>query len=429
MIEDALKSTRTLHRLIMTVSLVTIVFALSINLPEDKAAQKQVIDDLVAIDFTGYSTFVGSKVEEKRQEDLVPLSEGLGQALESKGHLILGLGQIGDEFSEPIHIGRILSDDLLIAEMSNATIVGLNALNGLSLGSNVQFLVPQTDLLVTEIDAFLSENPQAGRRIDETTVSLDDFDFTAESFLPGQQVTVGIYFELLEAVRTGGAPTFSASFLADIVEIEDTSFLSWLGAQDIDEELVKIDGGEVIFASGLQPAPPSFVSEKLGVLSLRLEDEIASSSPAKQSVSILGTNVPGALTTFAAPIILFALSYYFGAHTGHLSRIVAKDRESFEAFAWLPVSIKAEWRIRASKRWTLVLPFGALECLGSAVLLPIGALALLFYRLQTFDSLTSLQVYCLLGAAIGICLFGLFAVKSVLLVREVLAQPELPLKS
>jgi len=58
MIEDALKSTRTLHRLIMTVSLVTIVFALSINLPEDKAAQKQIIDDLVAIDFTDYNAFV-----------------------------------------------------------------------------------------------------------------------------------------------------------------------------------------------------------------------------------------------------------------------------------------------------------------------------------------------------------------------------------
>ncbi|MCF6445701.1 hypothetical protein [Nereida sp. MMG025] len=424
MIEDALKSTRTLHRLIMTVSLVTIVFALSINLPEDKAARKQLIDDLAAIDFTGYSIFLSSKVEKKRQEVLVPLSEELGQVLENKGHLIFGLDQIGDAFSEPIHVGRILLEDLLVTEMSNATIVGLNALNGLSLGANVQISVPQTDLLMTEIDAFLSENPQAGRRIDEIRVSLDEFDFTADSFLPGQQVIVGIYFELLDAVRTGGVLTFSASFLADIVEIEDTSFLTWLGAQDFDEGLVQVDGVEVVFAPGLQSAPTSFASEKLGVLSLRLENEIASSSPANQSVSILGTNVPGALTIFASPIILFALSYYFGAHTAHLSRIVSKGRESFEVFSWLPLSIQAEWRIRTSKQWTLALPFGALECLGSAVLLPIGALALLFYRLQTFGSLASLQIYCLLGATVGILLFGLFAVRHVLGVCAVLAQPE-----
>ena len=421
MIEDALKSTRALHRLIMTVSLVTIVFALSTNLPQEKAAQKQIIDDLIATDFAAYSTFVASKVEEKRQADLVPLSEQFGKELESKGHLTFGLNNLADEFGKPIHVGQVLLEELLLTEMSNATIVGLNALNGISLGSDVQILVPRTDLLLAEIDAFLADNPQAGRRVDEIQVSLGETDFIAESFLPGQEVTVGIYFELLDAVRTGGAPVFNASFLADLVEIDDTSFLTWLSTQAFDESLVKLDGGEVIFASALQSAPQGFTNEKLGILSLRLEDEIAKSSPTSQSVSILGTNVPGALAMFASPIILFALSYYFAAHTGHLSRIVSKDRESFEAFSWLPISIKAEWRIVSSKNRVLVLPLGVLECMSSAVLLPIGAMALLYFRLQTFGGLSLLQISCLLGAAMGIFLFGLFAMKNVLQVRSILA--------
>ena len=126
---------------------------------------------------------------------------------------------------------------------------------------------------------------------------------------------------------------------------------------------------------------------------------------------------------FASPIILFALSYYFAAHTGHLSRIVTKDRESFEAFSWLPISIKAEWRIVSFKNRVLVLPLGVLECMSSAVLLPIGAIALLYFRLQTFGGLSLLQISCLLGAAMGIFLFGLFAMKNVLQVRSILADP------
>jgi len=424
MIEDALKSTRTLHRLIMTVSLVTIVFALSISLPEDKAAQKQIIDDLIATDFASYKVFVDAKVEEQRQADLVPLSQTFRAELESKGHLIFGLNNLAEELGKPIHIGRLLTEDLLFAEISSASLTAMNALNGLSLGADVQILIPRTEELLTEIDAFLSEHPQAGRRVDTIRITLGDFDFTAESFLPGEEVTVGIYFELLDAVRTGGAPTFNANFVADISEIAETAFLTWLQTQGLNEALVKIDGDEVIFASGLQGVPQGFATEKLGVLSLRLADEIARSSPASQSVSILGTNIPGALAIFASPIILFALAYYFAAHTGHLTRIVGKDRDSFEAFSWLPISIQAKWTFKTSHRLTFILPFGVLECLSSAVILPLGSMGLLYYRLQSFGNLTTVQVLWLVGAGLGIIIFGLLTCRNIMMVRSILAEPE-----
>ena len=422
MIEDALKSTRTLHRLIMTVSLVTIVFALSISLPEDKASQKQIIDGLIATNFAAYNGFVEGKVAERSQAVLKPLSEKIATDLEAKGHMTFGLGTLADEFGKPIHIGRLLNDQLILNEVSNASIVALNALNGLSLGANVQILVPRTEELLKEIDAFLAGNPQAGRRVDTIRITTGDFDFTGESFLPGDQTTVGIYFELLDPVRTGGAPTFSANFLADIVEIEDSSFLLWLRSQSIDEQLVSFDVDEIVFARELQSAPKGFTNEKLGVLSLRLADEISKSSPANQSVSILGTNVPGALAIFASPIILFALAYYFGAHTGHLARIVSRDRDSFEEFSWLPISMKAELTLPLSDKTHLRLPYGVVECFSSAMLLPIISMGLLYFRLQAFGSLPTLQMICLVAAAVGIVGFGILSLRNVIVVRDSLAE-------
>ena len=76
----------------------------------------------------------------------------------------------------------------------------------------------------------------------------------------------------------------------------------------------------------------------------------------------------------------------------------------------------------------LQLGFGVLECLASAVILPIGSMALLFYRLQAFGNLSSLQVTLLVGAGCGILLFGLFAMRNVLLVREFLQHPSEPPK-
>ena len=418
MIEDALKSTRALHRIIMTVALVTIVFALSISLPEEKASQKKTIDGLIATDFVAYDDFWSSKVEETRLAVLKPLSDQLASDLEAMGYLVFGLETLAGEFAKPIHIGRLHVNELILNEVSNASIVSLNALNGLSLGANVQILVPRTEELLKEIAEFLAENPRAGRRVETIRITIGDFDFAAESFLPGDQTTVGIYFELLDPVRTGAAPAFSANFIADIVEIEDSSFLVWLQSQSFGDTLVSFDGDEVAFVPELQSAPKGFINEKLGVLSLQLANELSKSSPASQSVSILGTNIPGALAIFASPIVLLALSYYFAAHTGHLTRIAEKDRDSFEEFSWLPISLESGLTFPLSDKVTFHLPFGIMECFSSAILLPVASMGLLYFRLQAFGGLPMLQTACLAAAAIGIMVFGTVTLRNIMLVRQ-----------
>lgn len=374
MIEDALKSTRTLHRLIMTVALITIIFSMSISLPEGKTAQKSIIDGLIGIKFSQYETFVAEKVAEKTVTTLQPIGTKLTQVLEAGGHLVFDIDKIGEELSKPIHIGKILTKDSLLNEITNASIIRLNALNGLSLNQDLQVLVPRTDELTNVIQTFLTQNPGTGKRIDTIQISTDEFDFYAESFLPGSDVDVGIYFELLDAVNVSGAPTFSANFMADIETIPSTSFLDWLRSIQMDQKLAVIEGSEVKFGPSFDTAPTGYKSEKLGVLSLKLAEEIAKSSPANQSVSILGTNVPGSLVIFASPITLFFLAYYFFNHTSHLVRMSRIDAKQFEQFAWLPLSlitVLGPKPLSGHDKRKFHLFAGVLEVFGSSVILPL----------------------------------------------------------
>ena len=418
MIEDALKSARTLHRLIMTVALVTIVFSLSISLPTDKTRQKELIDGLIGTDFKAYLSYVETLVAAEQAATLKPIGDALSASLESGDHLIFNLGAIGDAIAKPLHIGRILVEDLNLNDVANASIASLNALNGLSLDKNVQILVPRTDELEPEIRSFLSENGGAGKRVDEVRFSIDDFGFVAETFLPGDEHFIGSYFEVLDGVRIGGAPVFSASFLGDVKELPNSSLLNWMKAQGFDEDLVSISDDEISFATELAGAPSGFLNEKLGVLSLRLGDEIAQSGPARQSVSILGTSVPGTLVIFASPLILFALSYYFLSHTAHLSRICEANEADFDQFAWLPLSHKAAASIKVTKRWGISLSAGLFEALSSGVLLPAAAIALLYGRLSQFGNLTDLQVACMAASALGVVCFGLLAMARINRIRE-----------
>ena len=145
----------------------------------------------------------------------------------------------------------------------------LDALSGLGLSSDVQIVVPRVSELIGEIEAFLNENPGAGKRLETIRLGINEYEFNAESFLPGPETFAGLYFELVDAVRTGGAPTFDASFVADVVVLPETSFIDWLAAHDELSGIVAIDGDKIGFLPGLGQVPAGFREEKLGLLHRR----------------------------------------------------------------------------------------------------------------------------------------------------------------
>ena len=64
MIEDALKNIRNIHRIILTISFITIVFSVSISAPQDKKQQLALLNKLIEFDFSEYDKFVEKKVDE-----------------------------------------------------------------------------------------------------------------------------------------------------------------------------------------------------------------------------------------------------------------------------------------------------------------------------------------------------------------------------
>ncbi|MEM9604038.1 MAG: hypothetical protein AAGA11_14320 [Pseudomonadota bacterium] len=422
MIEDALKSTRTLHRLIMTVSLVTIVFALSVERPADTARQQALVNGLIGLDLSPYDAFVAEKVESAREAVLQPIADQIAKHFDEQAHLVFGLDTLAAAFAEPIHVGKVLVADTVLSEVDNASVISLNALNGLSLTANAQVLVPRVDGLLDEIDAFIRDNPGAGRRVAGIDLALTDFSFVAESFLPGESVTVGLHFELLDAVRVGGVPVFSASFEADIIELENSDFVTWVRSQSFDDTVVTVRGDELVFAPTLADDGGVLRTDKLGVLSQRLADNLAASSPTARSVSILGTTIPGSLAIFASPLILLSLCSYFCAHTRHLTRIVDQEPALFTTFAWLPLSLRGRLELPWTRQRILVFAAGAFESLVSAGALPALALGLLFLRLNAFGNLSALNITVLLGAGLGVTCASLLTFGNVSVLHSALEQ-------
>lgn len=400
MIEDALKSTRNLHRLILAVSLVTLVFSLSLRPPDQQRKQKAIIDALIDIDFSSYDVWLKPKLDEAIASWLEPATEPVVKSLESGNYPVFLREDIVDALRTPAHIGKLLIEELILKDVSTASLTQLNALNGFALAANVQITVPRVEGVVTELTAFLEDNPGAGKRIANAQVTISPYDSVGESFLPGKTVTGTLYFELVDAVAVGSAPVFQVTFDADIIEIPHTSFLAWLEQAEL-SPIVEIRAEKVIFAGSLAEAPRGFFQEKLGTLSLRLADEIKSAGPEKRTASILGTQVPGLLIVLAAPLTLMALMYYLVSHTAHLARLARRHSSEMAGFAWLPITM-TEWPIPGTTRY---IRGNIFELLMSLAVLPIVSLTVMYWKLDVFGGISLPTKLLIAGSILWILVF------------------------
>ena len=423
-IEDALKSTRTLHRLIMIVSIVTIAFSLPLHPSEEKIAQKYAINTLINSNFIAYDQFVNERVEAFRQESLVPIGDALNKKIKSRGYRVSNLDDLGETFSKPLYVGKLITENLALADMSGATLKQLDRINIFCLSSDVQVVVPRMQELTKKIEAYLSENASeksfsgTEKRIAEIHVSFSEDEFT-NAFLTKTDISGSLYFEVHRH-----AYSFSDDFLADVVTLPESSFIHWLtqklSNKDNMVKVVSIDEGSVVFAPILNTISPGLRDKNLGILHQNLTKEIASTAPEKQTVNILGVQVRGLLIVVASPLTLLILSYYFANHTNHLVRLVKKNSEAFKNFLWMPLSIridipllffsKAERGYRISG-WVL-------ETIMSIIVLPLASLLILYRQLNQFGSIDLWPSLIILVGSIGIIMFGLMSLGNINTVRN-----------
>lgn len=380
MIDDALKATRTLHRLIITVSLLTIVFALSVELPRDKAFQLEQLEELVQIPFVDYNQFVDAKVGAFISELTSDRITALNQNLE--GPLVFSLDEISESISVPVHVGKIRTSQSILSEVQNATISGFDALaSALSITQDVQIWLPQIENIQDDIQEFLDAHPKAGSRISNVRIepTVDYFGEIAdpiETFWDTGETWGQLYFELIPAGGPIGAPVFIKEMPLEAYEVPNSSWKKWLSSQSDISHLIEIaKGGDVKWLPQVKKRPDGFDQEVIGLLISNLKKELRDSSPEAQKMTILGSDVPGILVVYASPLVLLALFYYLLNHIRHLIKISEHDISGFRDFAWMPLSFGRFWQI---------------ECIASMLILPVTALVLLNFRLNVFQTTPTL---------------------------------------
>jgi len=406
MIEDALKLTRTIHRLIIVTSGIVLVFAFSLSLPDEKVRQRQIIESLLTADFLAYNSFVDERVEKAGDAIFPMIVTEARETIKTANSQVLNDFEIAESFGTPAHIGRILVADTILSDISATTLGTLDALNGLSLDRDVQIVALRADA-TKEIAAFLDSN-SGFRIVDDLEIEFNGPGFYAETFFPPDPTaTFSISFTLPLSVSTEPVPQYQALVTADVIELPDTSFLSWVESNADLEGVADVAEGEIRFVPSLGEQKSGIRETKLGSLANELDAEIAALGPDKQTATFLGTTVPGRLVLIAAPILLIVLLHYLLNHTRHLRSVVNEDPNSFLQFAWLPLmkqdGLPYNWHV---------------ELIATIVVAPTGALLLLLYKLSDFGDLSTSAVIIYLAAGILIAALGLSVVRQIRIIRE-----------
>ncbi|UDM63453.1 hypothetical protein KIJ96_21060 (plasmid) [Pseudoalteromonas piscicida] len=388
MIESSLNSVRNLHRLIMAVAFITLVFSLSLSLPSNKQRQLEAIESLVNFEFDTYEKFVNKKVDEYVSSYYEGIDKTLASSIEKDEYLIFDINKISQAFSTTPHVGKLLVDELVLSSPTNATLNSFDALNGLATGKNVQIVVPEVSEIIPLLHDFLEAGSiQAGKRVDNVSLSIGDYSFYAESFIPDDGVTVSLYFELPEKVRTGGAPVFNVDFSGTVVSIPNTSFNEWLSKQPNSINIASVRADHIFWLPDLGDVPSGFKEKKLGLLANELKNEIKKTSPSEQKVSFLGANIPGILFIYASPALLIGFLYYLSSHLKHLVSL-SKDHNNLRVilqFPWIPLSGVRHWKA---------------DFLVTTCILPTTSLLVLYIQISRFGNVGLLSMALILTCII-----------------------------
>lgn len=410
MIEDALKAARNIHRLIISVSLLTVVFALSVELPKEKVQQLEELENLAKFPFMSYDNFVEAQVEKTIPTLVEKRIQYLEQVLE--GPMIFDLSKISEAAKTPVHIGKIESQNLVFSKVQDASLSNFDAITSvLSRDRPIQLWLPKIEALEKDLKEFFAQHPQAGGRISNVRLELaaesDVFgESEIETFIDVKEIWAQIYFELIPADGPIGTPVFTAPIPAELYELPASSWKSWFLLQENSAELVETVGNDLRWLPKLKKRPNGFDQQEIGVLISKIKEDLQDLSPEENKMTVLGSEVPGILVIYASPLILLALAYYLRNHLGHLQKLVEKSRADFKDFAWMPLSLGKSWKY---------------ESFATIIGIPILSVVTLNIRLSAFGDNRPFSI-TLAFVAVAVAIFlGYSSIKRLAKLRNTMA--------
>ena len=394
MFEDALKTARNLHRLTLGVAVAALVFALSLEKPALESSWVEGLRGLKRVPFLEYREYA---LEQAAAAVWAEHGSVAGQldAIQTES-LVFGVDAIQARLAAPLHVGRLLVEDLVFTDDDQAKLSGIEgALSLESVDRPVQVLFPKDTSLVAGIARFLRSRGSTGARIDGLRVGFEDPSFVTESFLPEDGAYIPVYFEVRQA-GGGGAPVFTADVECRVVELgPETSFRAWLSRQAEAKELISDVDGILTLFPDLRPFPEGWGERTVGELLVAMETSLRDSRPESRTISIVTLQVPGSLVLLAVPLSLVALMLYLRAHVHHLIGVAQADADDVEVrralrrFSWLPLRKTSD---------------AALELWITVRLLPPIACAVLLWRVWGFGTPS---IWSFGAIAIGIIVTGL----------------------
>ncbi len=391
MVEDALKTCRNLHRLIIAVNVAAIVFALSISRPEDDSLVVEQIESFEQVDFAKYPDWADDLAQrqyaKRHQKMIAAFAEELGKI----DSLVFNIHHIADVAGTSPHVSRLLVEDTMLVSGDAAKIDAIEQLLSplYHVGRDVQIWVPDLSReLIQDISNFINENGTTGSRIDNVRIEMQTAPILSSphNFVPTEEAFAQIYFEIVPP--QGGGPVFTRDLKCTIEEVPNTSLLQWLQFNGQSSKALKIDAGKIQVFPELRPFSKGFSQKTIGEARNTALDNIRSMSPESQSITLLGTKVPGQLATIAAPVVSTLLLFYLAAHLPHMRRLMDRHSDEIAEFAWLALQPGRSWLI---------------DVTGTLVVLPMIAFIIMNIRLSAFEtSRVAIFLVSTISTALGV---------------------------
>lgn len=360
--KDALEVTRNLHRLIITASLVTLVFSLSLRFPDQTRRQRDAISQFLRTDFSQYERDIEARGAEAAKQFLLPLAREIRESLRASNLVVSLESSIADAFEKPILLGQFKVDETKLTTPSELTVRQLERLGELyPLTGDVRIVVAETANLLAQVHAELLERGRYGMIVQRVRLEPTDHHSAMDPPADGDRIMMQLSFELIR----GGPPSevIVAVFEATVRQLPGTSFRRWLEQRPELVGVAEPTTNGVKWLPALNDLPREAQERRLGDVLGALNDELQTGSPESKSVSLLGTEIPGFLLVYAAPMTLLALSYYFLFHLAHVCRFASRHKLDCERFAWLPLSLETGWV------WEALISLGVLPVLALSVLI------------------------------------------------------------
>lgn len=418
MLEDALTSTRALHRLLLAASAVALVFVFSLAEVRSERGLLRDLQDLRALPVAAYETFVKEKIAASVTPSMEISAQQLGKEIErqlsSAGLQIFGANSIADAFRKPVHVGRLYSEQLILRD-ANATVDQIDrAFIELPIDRDVQIVQGDPSGLIPQIVDFLSQGTAGGvlgpavARIENVQVHLEEgAPEIGDSFLPeGTSPVVLLTFELRR--DGGGAPIFEGRFPVRVQTLADSSWREWLNQQAGSSNLFTEVGGRLCWL-GQHSLSPKLRNQPLGALENDLVKKVEAAQASNRTIDLPGVSVPGSLALFAIPVVLLGLAASLFHHLDHLYRLAPDHRETFAQFAWTPLTMARSWD------W---------ETAVTVALLPALIQGLLAWRYDAFELPASLVLAVGLAGAVGSIVIGRRVIQRLADIRNVVRSPE-----